>query len=80
MKLLTLLLAAFLAIPTAHAGDLPPRQRAEQFLSRLMQGDADKAYADLFAGSLAAQDPARLDAARPSDSRESVQVWQSARL
>ena len=63
MKILILLFAAFLAISSTHAADLSPRQRADQFFSRLMQGDVDKAYADLFVGSMN-EDSSKLEQAK----------------
>ena len=63
MKSLILLFTALLIIPTARAGaeDAAPRMWAEQFFTGFIRGDTDNAYAKLFAGSLAEQDPAKLE-------------------
>jgi len=64
MKPIIPLLTAFLTISVAVAEDAPPRARADQFFGGLIRGDTDKAYAELFAGSLAMEDPARLEQAK----------------
>lgn len=63
MKLPALtLLVILIAISTAGAEDSNPRQRAEQFFVALTHGDTDKAYDQLFAGSIADPNSTQLEA------------------
>lgn len=61
MKTLTLILSILLTLP-ACASDLTAPQRAEQFFGTLLQGDMNKAYDELFAGSAVAQSSERVEA------------------